>query len=72
MYNFDEKGFLIGLSKATQRVIPIIALTSGKLLGVIQDEFREFISLLACTRADGTLLPPALIYQAESGDLQDI
>lgn len=41
------------------------------MLGSNQDGSREFISLLACICADGTALPPALIYQGESGDLQD-
>lgn len=36
-----------------------------------QDGSREFISLLACICADGRALPPALIYQGTSGDLQD-
>ena len=43
-----------------------------KILGSIQDGSREFISLLACIYADGTAIPPGLIYQAESGDLQDV
>lgn len=30
------------------------------------------ISLLACICADGTFLPPALIYQGKSGNLQDM
>lgn len=36
-----------------------------------QDGSREFISLLACICADGSWLPPSLIYQGESHDLQD-
>ena len=35
-----------------------------------QDGNREFISLLACICADGTALPPALIYQSNSYDIQ--
>ena len=41
------------------------------MLGAAQDSKREFISLLATICADGTSLPPALIYQIESGDQQD-
>lgn len=46
-------------------------LRSKKLLGAVQDGSTEFISLVACICADGTTIPPALIYQGESGDLQD-
>jgi hypothetical protein len=35
-----------------------------------QDGSREFISLLACICADGSALPPVLIYQGASNDLQ--
>lgn len=42
-----------------------------KILGSNQDGSRESISLLDCICADGTALPPALIYQGKSGDLQD-
>lgn len=44
---------------------------SGRIRYVQQDGNREFISLLACVCADGTALPPALIYQGKSGDLQN-
>lgn len=44
---------------------------SGRIQYVQQDGNREFISLLACVCADGSALPPALIYQGTSGDLQN-
>jgi hypothetical protein len=46
-------------------------LRAKKILGSNQDGNHEFISLLACICADGTAIPPALIYQGKSGDLQD-
>ena len=58
--------------KATTRIIAKSSLKRGQILGSIQDRSREFISLLAYVCADSTRLPPGLIYQAESGDLQDI
>ena len=45
------------------------ALKSGRIMGASQDGSREFISLLACICADGSKLPPALIYKGESHDL---
>lgn len=71
MYNFDKKGFTIGLSRSTKRVIPRDALRSGKSIGASQDGNREFITLLASICGDYTHLPPALIYKGESKDLQD-
>jgi hypothetical protein len=47
------------------------AVESGRIIGAIQDGSREFISLLSGVCADGTYLPPALIYKGESNDLQN-
>jgi hypothetical protein len=42
-----------------------------KLLGTGQDGARHWITLIATICADGSSLPPALIYKAVSGNLQD-
>ena len=47
------------------------ALRSGRIQYASEDGSREFISLLAYISADGTSLPPPLIYKGDSGDLQD-
>ncbi|KAM4055202.1 hypothetical protein HRG_008535 [Hirsutella rhossiliensis] len=60
VYNFDEKGFQIGLSRSTKRVVPREALRRGKLVGASQDGNRELF-----------VPPPALIYKGESKDFQD-
>ena len=57
--------------KTSKRVVPRWMLKNKRIAGSAQDGSREFISLLACICADGTALPPALIYQGASGDLQD-
>ena len=51
IYNFDEKGFLIGLSRATKRVISVNALKSKRTARALQDSSREFITLITsiCT-----------------------
>lgn len=67
----DEKGFLIGICNTMRRIVSIKQLKSNKLLGASQDGSREFISLLAGICADVTALPPALIYEGKSYDLQD-
>ncbi|KAM4061941.1 DDE superfamily endonuclease [Hirsutella rhossiliensis] len=71
VYNFDEKGFQIGLSRSAKRVVPREALRRGKLVGASQDGNREFITLIAAICADYSYLPPALIYKGESKDFQD-
>lgn len=53
------------------RIVPIDHLKTKKSLGSSQDGSREFISLLATICADGSALPPGLIYQGDSHDLQD-
>jgi hypothetical protein len=71
IYNVDEKGFLIGLSRSMKRIVSIEALKSKRLLGSSQDGSREFITLIASISAAPGHLPPALIYQGHSHDLQD-
>jgi hypothetical protein len=71
IYNMDEKGFLIGVLKKTRRIFTRSWKKQGKLQGAAQDGNRSWITLIACICADGTSLPPALIYQASSGDIQD-
>ena len=72
MYNWDKKSFILGLAHAVKRIMTLHALKSERIIGASQDGSREFISLLACICADGTALPPALIYKGDSGDLQDL
>lgn len=71
IYNWDEKGFLIGHASATKRILTRSAYEQGRVRYVQQDGNREFVSLLACVCADGSALPPALIYKGASHDLQD-
>ena len=71
LYNWDEKGFIIGHASATQRIMLLEAFKSERIQYASEDGNREFISLLACISADGTALPPALIYKGDSLYLQD-
>ena len=69
-YNMDEKGFLIGVIGKSKRIFSKQAWEQKKIRSSLQDGSREWITLLACVGADGTALPPSLIYQAASGNLQ--
>lgn len=71
MYNWDEKGFLMGISNVVRRIMTKKEYESGRITSAKQDGLREFISLLACICGDGTKLPPALIYTGTNGDLLD-
>jgi hypothetical protein len=71
MYNWDEKGFLIGLALKLKRIMSRSSYEEGKLKGARQDGSREFITLLAAICADLTPLPAALIYRGKSLDLMD-
>jgi hypothetical protein len=65
IYNWDEKGFIIGMASATRRIMTREALERGRITGASQDGCREFVSILACISATGDALPPSLIYAGE-------
>ena len=69
IYNFDEKGFLMGFGRSLKRIMSRAALESGRITKSKQDGSREFISVLACINAIGKWIPPLLVYKGESGDL---
>lgn len=67
----DEKGFCTGLLTKTRRVFTKEAARRKKPSKNIQDGSREWVTVIAAICCDGSALPPALIYQATSGNLQD-
>ena len=70
IYNWDEKEFIIDRGRKTRRIMSKKTYKTGQITQNSQDGNREFISLLAAVCADGTYVPPALIYQGASQDLQ--
>jgi hypothetical protein len=71
IYNMDEKGFMIGMLVKGLRIFSKRKYKEGGLKQRLQDGNREWITSIACICADGSSLPPGLIYQAVSGDIQD-
>jgi hypothetical protein len=71
-YNMDEKGFLIGHLRKVRRIFPKAMMQQQKLLGTSQDGSKEWITVMTTMCANGSSLPPAPIYKAVSGDLQDL
>jgi hypothetical protein len=71
IYNMDEKGFLIGFLSKAKRVFTKAAVQQKKLVGNVQDGSREWVTTVACICADGGWIPPALIYKASTGNIQE-
>jgi hypothetical protein len=69
IYNFDEKGFLMGFGRSLKRIMTRATLESGRVSKSKQDGSREFISILVCISAIGKWVPPLLVYKGESGNL---
>ena len=71
IYNMDEKGFMIGQIQKSHRIFTRDTYLNNKLVNAGQDGNREWITCLATICADGSALSPALIYKANTGNLQD-
>ncbi|CAE7002770.1 Pogo transposable element [Pyrenophora teres f. teres] len=70
IYNMDEKGFLIGLIGRSKRIFSRRQWEKKEVRVSLQDGSREFLTVMACCCADGSSLPPALIYAAKKGAIQ--
>ena len=70
IYNMDEKGFLIGIINRGKRIFSKRMWVKKEVRATIQDGSREFLTLLACCCADGSSLPPGLIYASAKGAIQ--
>ena len=68
-YNTDEKGFLQGYINKAKHIVSVSMLKQGRIKGLLQTGNRSWITLIATICADGTYLPPCLIYQGH-GNLQ--
>ena len=69
-YNMDEKGFAIGVTGRSKRVFDKVLYGKKQFKQSLQDGNREWITLLACLCADGTALPPGIIYAAAGRAVQ--
>jgi hypothetical protein len=69
-YNMDEKGFLLGIMKKHHRVYTKSAFKQKKILGYSQDGNREWITIIGTICADGTAIPPCIIFAGKTEYLQ--
>ncbi|KAJ8118948.1 hypothetical protein OPT61_g162 [Boeremia exigua] len=66
----DEKGFAIGVLGKSKRIFDRRAWEKGEVRQSLQDGNREWVSLLACICADGTALPPSVIFASKNSTIR--
>jgi hypothetical protein len=69
-YNMDEKGFMIGVIGNSKRVFTRDQWERKEVTAALQDGSREWITTIAAICADGTSLPPGLIYESANCTIQ--
>ena len=69
-YNMDEKGFMIGVTSRTKHVFSRRMWEKKEVKATIQDGNRAWITLIACVCADGSPLPPSLLYESANSTIQ--
>lgn len=66
-YNRDEKGFILGILGRSKRIFDKRMWEKKEVTAALQDGEREWVSCLATICADGSALPPGLIFAALGG-----
>jgi hypothetical protein len=69
-YNMDEKGFMIGVIGNSKRTFTCTQWERKEVTTALQDGSRKWITTVAAVCADGTVLPPSLIYESKNSTLQ--
>ena len=69
-YNMDEKGFMIGVIGKTKRVFDKVLYKKRQYKQASHDANREWVTVIGAICADGSHLPPAVIYSADSDNIQ--
>jgi hypothetical protein len=69
-YNMDEKGFAIGVLGKTKHIFCRRQYEMKEVRQACKDGNSEWISLLAEICADGTSLPPGIIFASRTPTIQ--
>ena len=69
-YNMDEKGFMLGVIGKTKRVFDKLLYKHRRYKQPSHNANREWVTVIGAICADGTPLPPAVIYSADSEKVQ--
>jgi hypothetical protein len=76
MYNMNEKGFILGNLKRSLRIFSKASWKAEKVKEALQDEFREWITVMDCVCGNGSSLRSSIVYQEvkeiQSTWLQDV
>ncbi|KZP14232.1 CENP-B protein, partial [Athelia psychrophila] len=62
----DEKGIQLGVGK---RVLALVD-RDQKVVQQVEDGNRELVTVIECVCADGTAIPPSVVYQGARRDLE--
>jgi hypothetical protein len=66
IYNMDEKGIQLGVGRKQKVFVD----RDQKDVYAIEDGNRELVTVIECICADGTVLPPSVIFQAIRRELE--
>ena len=69
-YNMDEKGVMIGVIGKTKRVFDKLLYKERRYKQASHDANWEWVTVIGAICADGCHLPPAVIYPADSDNVQ--
>jgi hypothetical protein len=69
-YNMDEKEFMIGVLGKSKRVFDKVLYKERRYKQPSHDANREWVTVIGAICADGSHLPPAVIYPAVSEKVQ--
>jgi hypothetical protein len=67
VYNMDEKSFFVGITGRSKRIFSKVAWQRKEKTQALQNDSREWITVIAAVCADGKTLPPTLIVQGTKG-----
>jgi hypothetical protein len=66
----DEKGFMISRINRSKRVFSRRQWDKKEVTSALHDGSREWVTLVAAVCADGTALPPGIIFESKNSTLQ--
>jgi hypothetical protein len=69
-YNMDEKGYMLGVIGKTKGVFNKVLCKQRRYKQPSHDANREWVTVIGAICADGTHLPPAVIFSADSERVQ--
>jgi hypothetical protein len=69
-YNMDEKGFMTGVIGKSKRVFDKVLHKEGRFKQASHVGNRDWVTVIGAICADGTTLPPAVIFPATGNKIQ--